>query len=165
MKRIVLLFLICGCSEDIAIAELDPMVMRRPPGLIDSGMVSRPDAVIAQPDMFVIGAGGAAGSTAGGTGGTAVSCSPPSGEPRRAGVCCENDEQCNPFSSCWDGICLACAGPQCGECASGATEGQACPVRGGSASACSFCAQVPERWCDPDGVDCPTGACAYRNCL
>lgn len=163
LKKLVLLVLICGCSEDIVVAELDPMVMRRPSGLIDSGMVLRPDAV-AQPDMLV-GVGGMAGSTAGGTGGSTVSCSPPSGDPRRAGVCCETDEQCNPFSSCFDGICLACAGPQCGKCAPGGSEGQACPVRGGSASACSFCAEVPERWCDADGVDCPTGVCAFVNCL
>ncbi len=33
MKRIVLLFWVCGCSEDVGVAELDNVVMRRPPGL------------------------------------------------------------------------------------------------------------------------------------
>lgn len=56
MKKIALLFLICGCSEDIAIAELDPVVMRRPPGVSDAlGMVGldAQDALPEKSDMSI----------------------------------------------------------------------------------------------------------------
>jgi len=84
--------------------------------------------------------------------------------PRRVGLPCDTDSQCGAHAgSCIAGRCTACMGAACGTCAVGETDGAHCPIRGTTASACSYCVDDPRLWCDRT-TPCPSGRCKTPDC-
>lgn len=159
MKKIVVLAFLTACGTDMAgigdfdappDADVENVARGRFPGLpdaheetpvVDGGQPS-PDVGESPPDV-------------------AVSLPPDS---RRLGMPCETSSECGLHAGrCEDGRCTACVGAECGECADGATEGLACPVRGTTASACGYCVDDPAVWCDRQHP-CSQGPCNAPDC-